>query len=634
MKRSTTIIAVLTGMAGLAGNASAQRADIDHTVVTSTVPAGSLNGMAALRALGDDLDRVALENNFTPVQLAQQFRSDLSLYLTPSGRLLNVCPPAPEEDAPIEEGNEQRTTFGRIFDQDIPLDDFDQLESIPGAEKTVYLDIDGHHSVNNAWGHNIVFPPYSTDGNSSVFSDSEKEAIIEHWKEVAEDFAPFNVNVTTKDPGVAALVRSNSGDRRFGIRVVMTQPTGGFGNGIGGVAFLNSFNDSVDNPCFAFNKGLGAGPMTVTHEAGHTFGLFHDGLNSSEYHPGSSGGGPSWGPIMGAPFGRQLVQWSNGDYPGATSGQNDFGVITNSSNQISLLPDDHIDSITDGTPLPLDTPVEGIINSRTDIDSFRFTAPTDGLYAIDVLNAVRGPNLDVQVSLYGVSPFSVVGIFDPQGFADANLEVQLTAGDYIAVVDGTFEAKTNGPASDYGSVGGYQITVSEIVPPQPLTFTFPNGLPTELTEGQPTTITVDIDPGDDGPLLANSALLFYGFDVVGQPFQPVVLTNTSGNTWTGNIPAGDCGQTASFYVTVTNEDPTTFNSPADPTQPYTAPVSDCDGPECVADTNGDGQLSPADFNSWIIAFNNQDPACDQNGDSQCTPSDFNAWVLNYNAGCP
>lgn len=54
---------------------------------------------------------------------------------------------------------------------------------------------------------------------------------------------------------------------------------------------------------------------------------------------------------------------------------------------------------------------------------------------------------------------------------------------------------------------------------------------------------------------------------------------------------------------------------------------------CVADTNGDGVLSPADFNSWIVAFNNNAPECDQNGDGQCTPADFNSWVVNFNAGC-
>ncbi|MEM7623153.1 MAG: GC-type dockerin domain-anchored protein [Planctomycetota bacterium] len=57
------------------------------------------------------------------------------------------------------------------------------------------------------------------------------------------------------------------------------------------------------------------------------------------------------------------------------------------------------------------------------------------------------------------------------------------------------------------------------------------------------------------------------------------------------------------------------------------------GVECTADINGDGALSPGDFNAWIIAFNNQSAGCDQNGDGACTAGDFNAWIINYNAGC-
>ncbi|MEO1718041.1 MAG: GC-type dockerin domain-anchored protein, partial [Planctomycetota bacterium] len=54
---------------------------------------------------------------------------------------------------------------------------------------------------------------------------------------------------------------------------------------------------------------------------------------------------------------------------------------------------------------------------------------------------------------------------------------------------------------------------------------------------------------------------------------------------------------------------------------------------CPADTNGDGNLTPGDFNAWVLAFNNQLSACDQNGDGLCLPNDFNAWILNFNTGC-
>jgi hypothetical protein len=55
--------------------------------------------------------------------------------------------------------------------------------------------------------------------------------------------------------------------------------------------------------------------------------------------------------------------------------------------------------------------------------------------------------------------------------------------------------------------------------------------------------------------------------------------------------------------------------------------------DCIADTNNDGVLSPADFSAWVAAFNTMSAACDQNNDGSCTPADFSAWVANFNAGC-
>lgn len=54
---------------------------------------------------------------------------------------------------------------------------------------------------------------------------------------------------------------------------------------------------------------------------------------------------------------------------------------------------------------------------------------------------------------------------------------------------------------------------------------------------------------------------------------------------------------------------------------------------CIADVNGDGSLTPADFSAWVTAFNSMDSGCDQNADGACSPADFSAWVANYNAGC-
>jgi hypothetical protein len=54
---------------------------------------------------------------------------------------------------------------------------------------------------------------------------------------------------------------------------------------------------------------------------------------------------------------------------------------------------------------------------------------------------------------------------------------------------------------------------------------------------------------------------------------------------------------------------------------------------CRADTNLDGSVDPADFNAWIIAFNNRTSPADQNLDGIISPADFNAWIINFNNGC-
>lgn len=54
---------------------------------------------------------------------------------------------------------------------------------------------------------------------------------------------------------------------------------------------------------------------------------------------------------------------------------------------------------------------------------------------------------------------------------------------------------------------------------------------------------------------------------------------------------------------------------------------------CFGDTNGDGTVTPADFNAWVLAYNNRSEKCDQNGDGVCSAADLNAWILNFNNGC-
>ena len=186
-------------------------------------------------------------------------------------------------------------------------------------------------------------PPTALKGDSS-HSDAEKQRIQNIWERVAEDFVPFDVNVTTEDPGVEALQNTGAGDVEWGIRVVIGDDTFHPGDH-GGVANMHSFTDATDTPCFVFADTLSNGnekytAECISHEVGHTLGLHHDGDSTEVYYWGHGGGANGWAPIMGSGYTRNLTQWSLGEYPDANRAEDDLAIITD-ANGFDYLADDH-----------------------------------------------------------------------------------------------------------------------------------------------------------------------------------------------------------------------------------------------------------------------------------------------------
>ena len=434
---------------GLAPAVSAQ-VSADVPLPGPTLP-GAVHGDDALSELGAELPALAGELGLSNDELVALLRRDQTLWLTGDRQLVYVDRPAPPpsgDDAPGYSGS-------------IPTSEAFLLHTNPGAEQVIYLDFDGHHSKNNGWGHNIIFPPFNTSGSSASFTTGELQSIIAHWQYVAEDFAPWNVDVTTEEPPIDDILLSVIGDKRFGVRCVLTQPTSGFGNGIGGIAVLGSFGYLQDTPVFVFNKGDNNGSMSASHEVGHSLGLFHDGLNGSEYHPGTGSGATSWGPIMGAPFGATVVHWSKGDYAGATSNQLDASIIGGAVNGMDVWPDDFPDTVATAAPLPLSCPntsltsFEGLITRETDVDAWWFET-SGGAISISASTYVPGPNLDVQLQLFdGNGVLLQTG--NPVNDTNASIATNVAAGVYTILLDGVGKA---GVYSDYGSRGAYVLSVS------------------------------------------------------------------------------------------------------------------------------------------------------------------------------
>ena len=341
------------------------------------------------------------------------------------------------------------------------------LNSNPGADHTIYLDFDGHTTTGTLWnadyGTSIVTPAYDTDGDVS-FSTAELESIWQMWQRVAEDFIPFDVNVTTALPSTEQLINSGGSDTQWGVRVAIGGSDSDWYNELaGGVAYLDSFNWDVDTPTFVFSDDFGGSEKNIaeaiSHEVGHTLGLEHDGDSLNEYYQGHGFGATGWASIMGVGYNSELTQWSRGEYTDASNLEDDLDIITG-QNGFGYRADDYGDVLTDPAALSFNGTVAetyGIIETNTDTDWFAFSSTT-GDIALNVDPFVRGPNLDILAQLYDATGQLILSS-NPIDALGASFDVELDPGQYYLSVTGTGQGDvaTTG-YSDYGSLGQYSIT--------------------------------------------------------------------------------------------------------------------------------------------------------------------------------
>ena len=338
-----------------------------------------------------------------------------------------------------------------------------QLSSTASAKHTIYLDFDGHTNgdVYGTGWDNIVSPAWDYSANGASFTTTEQQIIQKIWARVAEDYAPFNVNVTTQDPGVEALRKVGTTDDRWGIRVVFTgndQPA----PGSGGVAYITSFNFSTDTPVYVFNVGEKGAAEAATHEAGHSLGLGHDGTATLGYYGGHGSGVTSWGPIMGASYNPNVTQWSKGEYAGANNLEDDLTKIT-TQNGFGYRSDDYGSTQASAFSLlpqgsSAVSATYGIIERNTDADYFSFWSNA-GTIALNVDPTTLGPNLAVRADLYDAAG-TLLTTVNPVGALNASVSFTLpTAGQYFLKVIGTGKGDplTTG-FTNYASLGNYRIT--------------------------------------------------------------------------------------------------------------------------------------------------------------------------------
>jgi regulation of enolase protein 1 (concanavalin A-like superfamily) len=326
------------------------------------------------------------------------------------------------------------------------------LTSRPGAAGVIYIDFDGQQGPFPGWG--LGNPNF--DAAPSGMTNAQ---IFEVWQRVSEDYAPFDLCVTTD---LRVYANAPQGQR---IRSIITPTRTAYPSG-GGNALLGSFNWSGDPTCWTYYLTPKECADACAHEVGHTLGLLHHGTSASPYYTGGGSGVTSWAPIMGGINTRNLSQWCRGEYTGANNPtQDDILIIATQNNAVTYRPDDFGDTLGGAGYLNIlaDNTVssEGVIESRTDVDAFRFQT-SGGAVSLLVKPAVNGPNLDILAELCNASTGAVLVSVNDINLIEATVSTTLAAGEYLLKVSGVGRSvpTASDGYSDYASLGTFVISGS------------------------------------------------------------------------------------------------------------------------------------------------------------------------------
>ncbi|MGW7681309.1 zinc-dependent metalloprotease family protein [Kribbella sp. NPDC054772] len=432
-----------------------------------------LQGQAALGRVQSRIAEVADQNRLSADNLRQILATDRTAWLDRAGKLFYREPVATGSELKSAAVASPRWATQSLAAATGPAF---ELHSKPGSNRVIYLDFTGHTITGTAWNTNgkpatVKVAAYDTDGNTSNWSTAEQDVVHDVWARVAEDYAPFDVDVTTQEPAAAAIDRSGSTDQQYGTRVVIDPGTWyQSGCGCGGVAYVgvydNTSKHSYYQPALVFTKGVGTGAKNLaeaaSHEAGHNVGLSHDGTASVGYYAGHG----AWAPIMGVGYSKAISQWSKGEYSGANNKEDDIAVI--GQNGLALRADDHGNGTGTATALTLGTSVKGIYASDADVDVFRIDLKA-GTFKFAANAAATGADLDIKLQLLNSSG-AVVATANPaagQSSAatatglSASISRQVAAGRYyLKVVNTGYGDPLNTGYSTYGSRGAYTVRVT------------------------------------------------------------------------------------------------------------------------------------------------------------------------------
>ena len=312
-----------------------------------------------------------------------------------------------------------------------------------GASNTLYLNFNPAivtPRYTDGWLYSYEAKAPGFDLAEHGFGGQENIAIAHIVKFVQEDYAPYNIAVTTEQPtsgqyttvfvggdndwydanshviGIASYDPGNRRESNYGF--AFTDELTVYANGSDNV---KDFSEYIAN--------------LITHESGHTLGANHVNDVSALMNPY-------------LPTKPQTVSFGENYIPNSSQYQDSQTLIGSNIGYKNNTNDD----FTNITTIQLNATVDGILERRNDTDRFSFTANNDDEITI-VVSTSEYSNLDAYLSLYQKTNMSfITAIDDTNGDIDPTIifngikgaEYVIEVSSYLEDFSGSYQVKLSG----------------------------------------------------------------------------------------------------------------------------------------------------------------------------------------------
>ncbi len=337
-----------------------------------------------------------------------------------------------------------------------------------------------------AWHANDPSTPTTQPGVGPVrqrrgLQRRELTSIQTVWQSVAEDYAPFDVDVTTADPGAAGIFRTSAADNRVRLaRPHHSQRSRAHDAVCATAAAASPTSTSSTRSTAAAGAPPGTATATCSRPGCSRRSSATPPRTSPRRSPTRSGTTSGSTTTPTPPPDRATTpatapgrrSWASATTTRSASGARATTPAPTTSRTTSRSSGPSTGSRTDEAPTgivgaPAVPSTTAYVTSRTDVDTF-LLGTCSGSTSITARSLGAYADLDVKLSLLDATGQPVASNDPPSAQAslttangmDAAITSSLTAGTYYASIDGVGNGPWSTGYDDYGSLGAYTLTAT------------------------------------------------------------------------------------------------------------------------------------------------------------------------------